>query len=102
MAVSDLFAVDARLVDPALESPANGRVAIYAAYSQLFSLPDVAIVPGDPTVSRSGFTIDWVWTGVRPDTGVAYRVEGVSTFRVENGLITEERAEYAVAESPLG
>jgi len=103
-AVSDLFAVDAQLVDPAMREPAMGRVAIYASYAALFTLPDVAIEAGAPLVSADGeqITIEWVWSGTHLETGTPYRVAGVSAFTVADGFIVEERSFYDPSRTPLG
>ncbi|QBD81563.1 nuclear transport factor 2 family protein [Ktedonosporobacter rubrisoli] len=101
-AITALYADDAELFDSGMRYPRRGRVEIERWFSRRFySMPTIAYMPQEPVlIAPEQAAVAWTTRGHGPRlAGLRcfarpFKVEGVSIFRLQEGLIQWQRGYY--------
>jgi len=78
--------------------PANLRhtdkTELRAYFEKLFSLPGVAFSDIRIFEGKEFAALEWVWSGLKPDTGKHFSIRGASVIEMRNGKIESESIYY--------
>jgi len=88
------YAQDAIFEDISAGERIVGQAGLRAYFEQLFSLPGVAFSDIRIFDGGSFAALEWVWSGLKRNTGGAYSVRGASVIELREGKIIRESIYY--------
>ena len=92
--IVNVYANEFLFEDSSSKECITDRKALREYFQQLFALPQVSF--SDIRIFEAGSfaTIEWIWSGVKRDTGKPYRVKGASVIELREGKISRETIYY--------
>ena len=88
------YAENAVLEDISAGISIMDRAGLSAYFEKLFSLPGVAFSDIRLFDGKKFAAVEWVWSGLKRDTGESFRIRGASVIELMDGKIVRESIYY--------